>query len=198
MTRSGLHESNELEFSCERQGDRVQRVVARQDQIKEDGRAFEIKNIKILGQYRDPEYCLEYENEATMSPTGEWTIFCLRHPDGHWYRGRWDESKSALDIDLFTTDTARRPDKNFPGHHTDQPNPNVRTFNVDVHRDSIRIFSALVTFSLTRRISITGTTALFSATLSTQQVQKRPPWWRRVSSYLRAFWLRVTSLLSSK
>jgi hypothetical protein len=122
-----LHESNELEFSCERQGDRVQRVVARQDQIKEDGRAFEIKNIKILGQYRDPEYCLEYENEATMSPTGEWTIFCLRHPDGHWYRGRWDESKSALDIDLFTTDTARRPDKNFPGHHTDQPNPNVRT-----------------------------------------------------------------------
>jgi hypothetical protein len=172
--------------------------MARHDQIREDGRAFEIKNLEILSHYRDPQYSLKYECETIMSPTGEWTIFRLEHPDGHWYRGRWDESKSALDMDLFPTGTARRPEKNFPGHHTDQPNPNVRTFDVDVHRDGVRIFSALVTFTLTRRISITGTAALFSATLSTQQLRRRSLSWRSVWSYLRAFWSRATSLLSSK
>jgi hypothetical protein len=42
-----------------------------------------------------------------MGPTGEWTVFRLEHPDGHWYRGRWDERGSALDIDLFPTKRKR-------------------------------------------------------------------------------------------
>jgi hypothetical protein len=170
---------------AKRSRDRVQRAVARQDQIQEDGRAFDIK---IPCRYRAPQYSLRYEAETSMSPTGEWTIFRLEHPDGHWYRGRWDERKSALDIDLFPTGTAGKPEKNFPGHHTCQPNPNARTFDVEVHRDNVRIFSALVTFTLARRISLHGTTATMSALLTPQQGRTR--WWQSLCSRLHALWFR--------
>lgn len=131
---------------------------------------------------------------SAFNGSGQKFPFCdfrLEHPDGHWYRGRWDESKSALDIDLFPAGTTRRPAKNFPGHHTAQPDPNVRTFDVELQRDGVKIFSASMTFILTRRISFMGSSAPFSATLSKQQLRRRSVW-RRVLSYLRTLSLRIT------
>ncbi len=54
-------------------------------QIREDGRAFDIENIKISVKYKDSEYILKRRDKASIGPTGEWTIFELEHADGHSY-----------------------------------------------------------------------------------------------------------------
>jgi hypothetical protein len=167
--------------------------MARRGQIREDGRAFDIENIKISVRYKDSQYSLKKRDKTSIGPTGEWIIFELEHADGHLYRGRWDECASALDIDLFPSGNAQKPKKKFPGHHTNQPDPNVRIFDVDVVRHGTRISSATVSFTLMRRMSFKASTAPSSATLVKQPEQRRSL--QRVWSYV---WFRVSSLLSRK
>ena len=145
--------------------------MARQDQIQEDGRAFEIRNINVSSPYLDPGYVLKCESDASISPTGEWTIFRLEHPDGHYYRGRWDEKERELDVDLFPTSSAQIALNDFRGHHTHRSNLDGWTFDIDVYRDSASIFSGSVTFSLVRKVAFEASTPPWHAALTRSRVK---------------------------
>jgi hypothetical protein len=106
--------------------------MAQEDKVKEDGRVWKITNIEVATSYKHPGYeDILYRSSGQITKTAEWTLFDIRRGDGtHLFRGRWDERKSALDIDKVKPNGKRL--KNFPGHHTNQPDPALRKFDIDI------------------------------------------------------------------
>lgn len=167
--------------------------MARKDEIKEDGRAFEIRNITVATEFKHPDYVLKHSSSASLSQTGDWSVFCLEHPDGHWFKGRWDEKQSALDIDLFRTRKASKPYKKFQGHHTGQnPDPDIREFLVDLKLRGVGVFIGSVRFNLGRRIAFTETFDLSDPPISASAVRKSR--FRTVWDYLAVCFRRCSRL----
>ncbi|HEY2383627.1 MAG TPA: hypothetical protein VGK48_20825 [Terriglobia bacterium] len=89
--------------------------MAHSKHIKEDGRVFRVTNIDVTIIFKHPLYSLEFQESATLGPTGAWPVLVLTHASG-WpiYKGRWGENAKAFDIEKFI-ETSTKPIKGFLG-----------------------------------------------------------------------------------
>jgi hypothetical protein len=167
--------------------------------ISEDGRVWDIGALSVTQTFIHPEYLLDAPSNATIGPTGRWCLFEVRHNNGVLlFRARWDEKDAALDIDRVTRDDKgeEKFTKNFTGHKTHQPDPNVRVFEVDINPASGRVFRGTVRFNLTRRIVLTARIKLgvtVSEVVTTRKTRRT-----KIFDYLSTTFQRFISLFSSK
>jgi hypothetical protein len=171
---------------------------------KQDGKVFEIRDLRIAERYRSDEYILSTSEVAAISPTGHLAIFDLRPvaESGPSFVGRWDGgSRSAgkerddLDIDIERVSKAvarqfKNGEAGYSGHHSMRvPIPNERVYQVLICIPGKMIFDAAVSFSVHRKIEFSATTATIAAVDFETNLSANEP--RSLWSRIKAFVHRI-------
>ncbi|MCW5982425.1 MAG: hypothetical protein KIT09_30340 [Bryobacteraceae bacterium] len=148
--------------------------MAQKGSVNEDGRVFEIRDVKLTEHYSNPDYPYEFERLAKLSDTAEWFLFLfMRRGGGPWFRGRWDEDKETIDVDIFDVAapeklTFTRGDTKY-GHHTIQGSDATRyRFHLNIaipHGE--RVFEGDITFTVFRKFASSDQASMSSVEKST-------------------------------
>jgi len=135
---------------------------------KQDGKAFETQNVKILQQtYLNPKYILSEQTANEISSTGQLNVFEIRPSgDGPSFTGRWDGGsrdagkKERCDLDIDIDRVSKRQQRRFKkgkggysGHHTAKVASDTgHTYQVSLCTPDERIFDGIVCFNLLRKL----------------------------------------------
>ncbi len=159
----------------------MDRKQKEQKVLREDGKVFEIRDLKVQETYRDPNYIL-VKDAGAIEGMGRLVVFTLRPASGIGlsFVGRWDGgSRDAgkterYDLDIDLEGVSKRASKRFKnaeggysGHHPElKPSAVGRAYNVAIHAQNKPIFEATVSFCTLRKTGLAAGTAGFAATLN--------------------------------
>jgi autotransporter translocation and assembly factor TamB len=144
---------------------------------REDGKVFEVRNIHLEIAAISAKYEISVPGQATFGPTGEWTIFEIRHKSGsHTFRGRWDEKGSEIDVDLLGlgNDEAvafKRSKHRSSGHHTTRQDSEEWKFKLSIVYKGIQVLDGVLTFELLRKVGMTAGMSPWSGSLETRLIR---------------------------
>lgn len=159
--------------------------------FKEDGKVFEISNLMIHEEYRNPDYSLVKCATNGLAPNGLLALFELQRISGtgpsfvgRWDGGSRDEGKTErqdLDIDIKGVTKSERQcfkdeERGYSGHHS-EPLQSATCHVYEVHirtPEEGTIFKATVAFSVLRKQGLNSRTAPFQATLG--RLRTLSPW----------------------
>jgi hypothetical protein len=170
--------------------------------LKQDGKVFEIHDLRIDERYRSEEYSLSKPDVPAITPTGRLVIFELRPvgASGPSFVGRWDggsrsagkQERDDLDIDIEGVSRRvvrqfERGEAGYSGHHTTKvPTPKGKAYRVCICIPQKMIFDGTVSFSGLRKMAVSVTTAT-TATVGIEAIfQTNRP---------RSLWSRIKELL---
>lgn len=88
----------------------------RAEQITENGRVFEIRDLNLVTSNINATYKLRWESQVSIGLHGEWVLFTIEHISGlPKFTGRWDESDFCVDIDVSGAGVDFRRKRAFSG-----------------------------------------------------------------------------------
>lgn len=173
--------------------------------LRQDGKVFEARDLRIDEQYRNEEYVLSKPDVPTITPTGQFVIFELRSvaPSGPYFVGRWDggcrsvgkQERDDLDVDILgVSEAATRQFKKgvggYSGHHsTKVPTLTGRAYRVCISIPQKMIFDGTVSFSALRKTEFSATTATMATVSFEPTLRTKSP--RSIWSRIKACLLRI-------
>jgi hypothetical protein len=159
----------------------LDRKQKEQKVLREDGKVFEIRDLKVQETYRDPNYTF-VKNAGVIEGMGRLDVFTLRPASGIGlsFIGRWDGgSRDAgkterYDLDIDLEGVSKQESKKFKheeggysGHHAVQmPSAKGRAYKVAIRAKNQPIFEGTVSFCTLRKMGLAAGTAGFAATLN--------------------------------
>lgn len=170
--------------------------------LKQDGKVFEIHDLRIDERYRSEEYSLSKVDLPAITPTGRLIIFELRLVGGSGpsFVGRWDggswsagkQERDDLDIDIEGVSRSvvrqfERGKAGYSGHHSTRvPTVTTRAYQVCICIPEKMIFDGTVSFSVLRKMAVSATTATTAAIGFEAIFRTNRP---------RSLWSRIKALL---
>lgn len=135
---------------------------------RQSGEAYQTGLVEVLpGSVLDPAYQLELLSRWEITPTSWLKVFTLtpRDPTSGLpgFIGRWDERADTLDVDITNVDDDvkewfRQGRRDYAGHHPARTKP--RGFDVDLRIPGTEVFRGVVSFGLSRALTLPMTFAV--------------------------------------
>jgi hypothetical protein len=146
---------------------------------KQDGKAFETYNVEIKTTFLDPRYRPPLESCNVIADTGPLNVFELMPISENLpsFKGRWDEKKEALDVDIEGVSKAewrRFKDgrQGYSGHHSKRvSSAKGWAYEVSISTPGGMVFEATVCFNLLRKIGFEASMQPFAGKLDTKVVR---------------------------
>ena len=135
---------------------------------RQDGKVFEVRDLKISEEYRNPNYQLLEHNPAVLTRTGHLKIFELLplRTSEPTFEARWDggsrdpgnHEKQDLDIDirgvsLLAKRRFRKGIHGYSGHHSIRDtSAEGRVYKLEICIPGKAVFRGTVSFTVHRRL----------------------------------------------
>lgn len=139
---------------------------------KRDGKVFSVGNLSVETQYLSPNYKFSI-GPCELSPTGLLLVFAINPKSGRGpsFDARWDggsrgvgkKERMDLDIDVHGVSEGevakfRAGKDGYLGHKTKMlPSEYGHRYEVDIRMPAECVFTAVVTFNLTRGVEVVET-----------------------------------------
>jgi hypothetical protein len=138
--------------------------MADKEKLNNIGRVASVRRRDVETISIDNDYTLTFPDKSFLTETGHLIIFELkRESNGPDFQARWDDKRSAIDIDVVGVSKAQqrrfqKSEEGLDGHHSTDVSKDERKYHINIVYGAKKIFEGMVSinldFELTARCDI--------------------------------------------